>query len=158
VAQLYAGFYLGWLLCLALLLAALVTSCRPRLLSRALWIAGRNRRSIALALLLGGATIGPLFVHYRSVVPEIQQVTYDDVLGGVPHLQSWLFLGATSWLYGWMSSISIWRGLAVPHEHSVGVGLLTTAVAIAGLYRNRSYPAVALAATTALLTIGITTA
>ena len=157
-AQFYAGFYLGWLFCLTLLLAAIVTLGRSDLRSRALWIAGRNRRAIALALLLGLATIGPLFVHYRSVVPEIGEVTFDDIEAGVPHLQSWLFLGQTSRLYGWMSRVSLWQRLAIPHEHSLGVGFLTTAVAIAGLYRNRGIPAVGIASATALLTIAITTA
>lgn len=158
VAQIYAGFYLGWFAILAVFLAAAVAALFKRewreSLVRSLyehrlsWIA-----SGVLTLLL----IYPMLSHYLAAARELGERAFHELRMGMPRPQTWIFLGNGSWPYAWMSRVRIFQLLPAPSEQSMGLGLITTVLATRALWMDRRRPSIAVLSLTALLLIGVTT-
>lgn len=155
VWQLYSGLYLSWLTAfvwgLALAAALSIRSTRRALL--------RSLRSRASAWCLGGAaavaSAAPLLLHQRLAGatidwPGIEQIT-------LPEPASWLFTGWSSWWYLGTSNWPAFAALDRPWEQALGIGPLTTAVALAGLWRARERPWARVATIAAALAILLVT-
>jgi hypothetical protein len=139
VAQLYAGFYLGWFLLLALGVAAVAALLmRP---TRGAFLAAlvRDAPAIAAAAIAGYLLLRPMIAHYLAAQREVGSRW---VIETVPYIPSWrtLFhMGPRSWVYGrpaWLR----WFPLEMEHEKRLGIGLITTAACAAGLGSLRARP------------------
>ena len=60
-------------------------------------------------------------------------------------------MGPLNWVYGGLADFAPFAGLPMEHEHRLGVGLITAAAAIFGLYTVRSNPFVGCVVTTVVL-------
>jgi hypothetical protein len=155
VLQLWTGFYLGWFLLLGLGIAAVWALVLPRPRRRLVHVV-RNHAAVLLGCAAAGAAaLAPMATHYLEAAKDAGYFPYDtEIRPMLPRLQSWLYVGRGSWLYSWQERIAF-GGLPRSHEHRIGVGLLTTVVAAAGLAAERRRPWVAVlglsAATVALL-------
>lgn len=155
--QLWAAFYLAWLLGFALLVAAAIAATRAH---------GRAalRRTIAAngAFLIGFAAVAgvllvPLARHYLDAAALVGFRDWaTEVAPGMPVPQSWIFVGPQNLFYGRLMD-SAWFTAARTPEGSLGVGLVTTAIAIAGLWWARRERAAALIALTAAVLVVLAT-
>ncbi len=145
-AQLVGAAYNFEFICVALLLALLwaLAFRRSRLLlwstTRRLWV------HALLAAALGGCLAAPALYHYLTAADA--SMTWDQFMGraGLPRLASWIHVGEHSWLYGWMSSHAPFADLPGRFEHVLGLGFVTTAVALIGLWMTRDRPGMRLLA------------
>jgi hypothetical protein len=148
VMQLYASFYLGWLLAWALLLLALAAlvlpSCRPRL------IAGLRAHLLPLTAgaLLAAAPLAWLASHYLAAARQVGGYTPEDVARALPDPSIWFYRGPDAWFgeVPLLEAVGVrppkgWPGL----EMALGVGPLTTVLAAVGLWRARGRPYLAAA-------------
>ncbi len=151
--QIYAGFYLGWfaLLGVGILLAWALGARRLRepLLAviRVHWMA------IVVSAALCGLALAPLATRYREVGREFGYRQFAEIEPMLPRLPSWLYLGPESWLYSWQASLPPWQSLLTNpyrHEHAIGIGLVTLALAVWGLLRRQPDPRLAALARLAL--------
>lgn len=142
VAQFLGSLYNFEFICVALLLAliwALVLSGpRAALLDamRRLWV------HVLAAVALAAALMLPALDHYLDAARA--SMTWDVSIGhhNLLRLRSWIHMGDHNWLYGWMSSHPPFVSLPSRFEHALGIGLATSAVALAGLWAQRHRAAV----------------
>jgi hypothetical protein len=139
-AQFWSSFYLGWFFAIGCgigLMGCLRASPRREALLR-LW--GARKRALLTASVLGALSLAPLAYHYALAARELPPREFGQVNPWIPMPSSWTFLGETSWMYGWMRFYWPWRELVergIAHEHSAGIGWLTTGLALAGLFGLR---------------------
>jgi hypothetical protein len=137
VAQLYTGFYFGWFLLFAVLVAclwaAVLPSCRSSLiqLTRTRWLA------IATGLGISVVATAPLWSHYLEAAHMVGFRQWANVEPMLPRPQSWVYLGPFSRLYRWQYGLETFRSLAKDQEHRLGIGLATTVIVAMGLYWRR---------------------
>ncbi len=149
VAQLYAGFYLGWFLAISFVFAAFA----------ALLLAGTRRRwmrlgadglrqlreswpACATTLVLAGLALAPLAAHYLEAADAVGQRTYGAL--DPPTLASWIDAGPLSVEGAWVGAIPFLRAVPGGVELELGIGLVTTACVLIGLWlglRDRRIPA-----------------
>ena len=133
VLQIYASFYLGWFLFLALLLAVVVgcrcTPARQRLFA----VLRHHRWAITGWSMAAAALAAPLAWHYLLAARDVGLRDWGSVASGLPSPPSWFLLAPGNWLYGWLRP---WGD-----EPGLGIGLLTTLLAAWGLWQNRKKPA-----------------
>lgn len=137
VAQFYSGFYNGWFLCFALLIAALWSLVLPRARRRLVLTARANARALAIAAVLAALALAPLATHYVGAEREVGVRSFAMVEPLLPRVESWAYLGSHSWLYGWLASNEIFRALPLEHEHRLGIGVATALLAAFGLWLAR---------------------
>ena len=138
VLQIYASFYLGWFLGLALLVAA-VAACVRAPTRRALFGAlKRCRLSVAAWSAASAALAAPLAWHYVLAACEVGVRDVYGVLSGLPTPWAWFLIDETSWLYGWVPFLRAVPGK--PGWFQLGVGFLTPALGVWGLWRMRRSP------------------
>lgn len=155
--QLYAAFYLAWLLGFALLIALGLGGLRPE---------GRAaiRRTLVLnaPVLLGAAAVAgllmlPLARHYLEAARLVGFRDWTtEVAPRMPVPQSWLFVGPQNLAYSWLTNTSLFR-VALAPERSLGIGFIATVVAVGGLVSARRERAVALTGLTAAVLVVLTT-
>lgn len=157
VAQLYASFYYGWLLLLALAIAGLWALASPAMRRR--WGAPLRAAlpGLAAAALAGAALLLPLATHGVAAARTTGYRAFPEIATMLPRPQSWLYLGPDSWLYHRLATLPLFHTIPMEHEQRIGLGLVTTACAIAGLWWARRRLPVALLALTALTLVILTT-
>ncbi|MGQ0508498.1 MAG: NBR1-Ig-like domain-containing protein [Myxococcaceae bacterium] len=151
--QLYASFYLGWFLLFTLLLLGLVGLA---LAWQHILVALRRYWAVTLgsALIVGAAT-APMVLRYLHAGKEQGMRPFAEVLSMLPPPLAWFDLGPESWMYrGWQS---LFVGISMEHEQRLGVGVVTTALCLAGLFVARKNKAVQLATLTAALLVFLMT-
>lgn len=142
VAQLYASFYLGWFLIFALggltALAMMVPTWRKALLAGI-----RHVRPLPMPLALSMglvALLGILAAHYLRAAAIVGVRPFAEVSLMLPRWSSWLDLGPGSWLYASQMNLAPFKDLPMEWEHRLGVGLLTSVLALSGLWIHRHRP------------------
>ncbi len=137
VLQLYGGYYEGWFLVFALMLAfvwaVILPASRPPVLA-----VGRPAAVAAAAALAGCAmALIPLGRPYLQAVHTVGLRPYSLVGPYLPRVWSWVFEGSNSALYGWLSRFSVFASIPEPWEHHLGIGFVTTLLAGMGLWSVR---------------------
>jgi hypothetical protein len=142
-AALLALAALPWALAQASTRAALAASLRRR---GALWL---------VSLAGGGALLAPVVRHQRAWAEILGWPPWEAVRDLLPQPESWLNPGALNWVWGAVARWPPIAGLAPSWEHELGIGFVTLALALAGLWLARRDPwlrvAAGAAATLALL-------
>jgi hypothetical protein len=133
-AQLWASLYLGWFLCLGLLLMFVWTCCLRSHREIFLDHVARNLKTLATAATASLILVAPVAIHYANARRATGARPWWDAARMVPPIQAWLYLGPQSWLYSWQSGFEIFRRIATEHEQRLGIGWATLILAVAGLY------------------------
>ena len=156
VGQIYAGLYLGWFLCFALLIG-ICWALAFRQWRAKLWQLLRLHWPVLLTLaVLSALALSPLVIPYRKAASDVGFRSYAEVTTMLPRLQSWFYLGRFNLTYGWLHSFPAFNRLPLFWEHEVGLGLITTTIVLIGLWHGRRDPRVlffALVAGTVVLLI-----
>ncbi|MEP7067089.1 MAG: hypothetical protein ABI889_13720 [Gemmatimonadota bacterium] len=136
-AQLYSSFYYGWFLIFALAIAALWALVRPGTRRRVLLTARANLGALAGAALASLLALAPLVSHYLEAQRQVGTRSFALVETMLPRLESWAYMGPSSWLYGWIAALSGFRDLPMEHEQRLGLGVVTVMCAATGLWMAR---------------------
>jgi len=107
---------------------------------------GRKVLPIVEGVVLIAALVAPLAVRWLEAARSGGFRRFAEVERMLPRPESWLWLGDESWLYGWLGWLPAFREIRTEDEQRVGLGLVTTAVAAAGLWGERARPAVRITA------------
>ncbi len=146
VAQLYAAFYLGWFLVLALGLAGLwglvLAPCRPVLLAviRDQWPA------IAGSAAASSLAVYPLLTHYLQAANQVGMRSDFEMMLSVPYWTTWVYEGPQSWVWGWLHRVPPFDSLDLEQAQRMGIGVVTPLVCAAGLLQRWREPVVRLVA------------
>ena len=144
VAQLYTVLQLGWFLCLSLLIGigwALAFRGWRRKLWRLIALHWPALVTLAVVSLLG---LSPLLILYLKAASDVGFRSFEEVTMLLPRLQSWFYLGRFNVMYGWLHSFRAFSGLPRLWEHEIGLGLVTSAIVIIGLWQGRRDPRIRL--------------
>jgi hypothetical protein len=156
-AQLWAAYYMGWFLAFGLAIGLAWGIALPERRRRLAIVVRQSLRPIAWTALGCTLALLPLALPYLRAATDVGMRTYANVTWYLPRVWSWFFLGRESRLYGWMYRLPFIHDTPEGHEHRLGVGLVTTAIAIAGLWGARRRPAIQLLAATAITIVLLAT-
>ncbi len=152
VVQMWSAFYWAWYLVFCLFLAAVWAVASPR------WRPGLVRTLRETGWAIPVAAVGavlltlPLVLAYLGAASQVGFRDFDiDVLPHTARLASWLYMGTPNLVYGLLQGSPPFQALPGPVEQQLGVGLVTTAVALWGLWAHRTSNLVRL-----LAVVGIT--
>jgi len=140
VGQLYACFYLGWFLLLGMALTAGWALALPEYRRILLSFVSTHLVVLLAAAAVSAELMAPMLNHYLQARFDVPKRHYMDVYNSVPSWGAWLYMGERSWLYGWLQLPST----SIHHSEPIGIGLVTTAIAGLGLWRERERPVVRL--------------
>ncbi len=135
VLQLYAGFYLGFFLCLGLStwigIALLFREGRSAIGA----VTRQHVVTILLALTISLGSLTWMGYHYYQARKQTGSRPWSEVRTMIPKVDSWLDMGPHSWFYGWTRRYVSFSWLPVEHEHRMSLGLATLLIAGIGLLR-----------------------
>jgi hypothetical protein len=132
--QLWSSVYMGWFVALALPFVAVVVLSRFEVRAAL--------RSGLFAPLLGGAVCGalllvPLVARYASAADSMGLRSYGEMQ--IPAWQFWLYQGDANVLYRSLAAHPLFAGFP-PGGGGLGLGPLTSALALAGFWLGRRRP------------------
>jgi hypothetical protein len=135
VLQFYAGYYTAIFLVISVVIGAGCALCVPVLRKQILTSLASRRvlTSWISAGLVACVALYPMASHYLAAAHTVGVREYWAVEAWLPRIQSWLYLGSSSWLYGWADFIRAFKVLPMGHEQQAGIGLLTPALVVWGL-------------------------
>ena len=142
VAQIYSSFYYGWYLIFALTIAALWAIVIPGTRKRFLVTIRANLPALGGAVVAASLLLTPLAMHYLRARQQVGTRSFLVVETMLPRLQSWAYMGADSWLYGWLAKHGSFHNLSMENEQQLGLGIATTVCAAFGLWMGRRRRAV----------------
>jgi hypothetical protein len=142
VAQIYSSFYYGWYLIFALTIAALWALALPGTRRRFLLTVRANLRALGGAALGAALLLAPLATHYLRAEQDVGSRRFSVVETMLPRVQSWIYMGADSWLYGWLAGHESFHNLSRENEQRLGLGVVTVVCAAIGLWMGRRRRAV----------------
>ena len=151
VLQVYAGFYWGWFLALALGIATLLGLASKTSRGWLLSAVRRNAGATAGGLGLSAALLTPFYSHYSRASAQVGFRKFDEVLAMLPRPASFLDMGPFSWLYGRTSQWIVFRELPLEWEHRLGLGVFSALVVGAGLLLGWRRPLIRVSALTVAL-------
>src|SRR5215813_5394971 len=141
-AQLYASYYQGWFMLFWLAVALIVAVARRTDRASLARLARSHRWAIFLGVLASGAALAPMAWHYLGAARAVGYRHFWEASEMLPRFGSWFYMGKENWLYGWTADQAPFKYLSMDWEHRLGLGLVTTIVAIGSLYREREKPLV----------------
>lgn len=157
VLQFWAGYYLGWFLAFAVALGVGWSVVLPARRRRLRTVLRESHVAIGLTALGSELALIPLALPYLRAAGNVGLRTYENVMMYLPRVWSWIYLGRESWQYGWMYNFAAIHDTPEGHEHRLGVGLLTTVIAVVGLWLARRRPIVQLLCAVAITIVLLTT-
>ncbi len=153
-AEGWSSYYLWWFLALALAVAAVAALGEPRTRAMLLEALRQDAPAIAGAALLSVLLLAPLLHAWWSAAQAVGLRHVEQVF--LARGQSWLNPGPDSWWYGGL--VRRVGGMRSQNgEQHIGVGLLTSVVALLGLWRARHRGGVVVLAATALVLVVLAT-
>lgn len=102
---------------------------------------GEHWRILLVGLGLGFALLWPLVSRYLQVGEELGRRPFR--IERLPDLSSWLLMGRANLMYGWLQRGDAWFAGSSSLDNN-GSGLLCLSLCLAGLWRGRRRPLVAL--------------
>ena len=142
VGQLYSSYYYAWFLFLGMALAAMGAAIVPDT-RRTLAVEIRTHTRAILGSAAGAVlAVSPLALHYLAAGRQLGMRTFLVVDSMLPRVQSWLYMGSGSWLYGALAARPFFHALPMEQEQRLGLGVATTVVAALGLWAARRRRAV----------------
>jgi hypothetical protein len=139
--QLYTAFYFGFFLILVLGIALAwcmtFAGCRREVIA----FARRHGSAVGICLFVTALAMLPWLKYYLAASRELGPRPYAEVRALLPRIESWFFMGPTSWWYGWIHSSSFSPKVLPLSEQRIGMGLLTPVIVLTGLvwsWRRRS--------------------
>lgn len=149
----YPTFFLGLVLVVATLAGLLFRESRTRLLGLV------RAHPIALALGFAACALGlwPLARAHLAAAEELGLRHWNEVALSLPNWGSWLFPGERNLVYGSLSDSQLFTFTTAPSQHSNGVGFLTLALALFGLWQGRRRASVRVASVTLLVLLLLST-
>jgi hypothetical protein len=158
VAQLYASFYFGWFLGLGLIVAGFWGLVSRKSRSRLMGVLKACPLATALALAGSALLLVPLAIPYMDAAREVGQRSYEGIVAGLPTPRTWFSMGTGSWLYGWLRPFEPLHVIERARgEHLMGIGLLSSFLAAAGLVRRRDSAFALVLLLTACTLVALTT-
>lgn len=133
VAQLYAGFYLGWFLLFAMLLCLFAIPFDPAWRAGALRGLKRDWLAILIATTVSALVLWPMMSHYLAASRELGKRGNIEVDLSIGDLRSWIYMGPNSVMYGWFGAFRYFYGIPVEQTHRKGLGIITSLVVLWGL-------------------------
>lgn len=107
----------------------------------------RDARRLVIGAAIGGLLLVPLARHYARAAEATGGRDWTEVSRFVPSWQSWTSMGSSSWLYGGLSRrLAEDEGGRRHSEGAQGMGFVTLAAAVAGLWLGRRRASVRLVA------------
>jgi hypothetical protein len=147
VAQFWGGFYNGWFICLGLGIASLLAMLRSET-RRQLAVVIRRDIIVFFAVVVGMILLlAPAAIQYLSVMKDVGGHCYQEAQFRLAKPISWILPGPFSIERLWITFP------AQKLEQAVAIGLITTCVAIAGIFSGRRKPGMAILAITSLVII-----
>jgi hypothetical protein len=137
VAQIYSSFYYGWFLIFGLALAAAWGIAMPGTRRRLMLTVRANLRALLAGAVASALLLAPLLTHYLRAEQQVGTRSYLVVESMLPRLQSWAYMGPSSWLYGWLAAHDSFHNLPMEHEQRLGLGIVTIVCAAIGLWKAR---------------------
>jgi len=135
--QFYAGFYYGVFFALALALALAWALAAGEGRGRLRLFLGRDGIFAGACCLLAAASAWPLAAHYLQTFHMVGRRPFGPVQPMIPTIVSWFSMGGGSLLYGRLAALPAFAALPMGHEHQIGLGIATTAVAAGGFAKGR---------------------
>jgi hypothetical protein len=135
VLQLYAGFYLGYFLCLGLSTWFGVALLFREGRSVVGGVVRHHAVTIVLSLIISLVPLTWMGYHYFEVQKHVGPRPWSEVRTMVPRTESWLDIGPCSWLYGWTRQYVSFSWVPMEGEHRLGLGLATLVITVIGLFR-----------------------
>ncbi len=157
VAQMWAGYYMGWFLAFVLGIGMAWSLAIPTWRHRLWAVVRENQRAIGLTVIGCELALIPLAAPYLRAAGDVGMRTYTNVTWYLPRLWSWVFLGSESRYYGWMYRFPAIHNTPEGQEHRLGIGLITTTIAIAGLWLGRRRPVVQILSVTGMTVVLLST-
>lgn len=145
LAQLTSGYYLGWFLVLSLGVVAVVSLTVPATRRPFLEVLWRDAAWIVIAGVLGAVVMRPWLEHHMAADRGPRFLQFVQYY--LPRPATWLHVGPRSWLEPWTARLTRFQVAHTESEQRLGVGLVTTAAALIGLWWNRQRRAVWMLAT-----------
>jgi hypothetical protein len=156
VGQLYACFYVGWFYGFFLGLAGLMALAMPRLRPILLGALRRNLPAVVIGAMAAGLAMAPLVVHSLAVVRAMGWAG-DASTPFLPRLESWLYPGRRAPLYFWLGRMPFFQGIPGEPEQRLFVGAVTLVCAGLGLWAWRGSSWVRLLALVTVALVVLTT-
>jgi hypothetical protein len=158
VAQLYSGFYHAWFIGFSFLVAAIWALLAGRSTRAALLGLVRRRAWTIVACAAASALLAwPLAATYLRVAHDVGLRDFATVESMLPRPASWLYVGGGNWLYGRLAGLDVFRAIPTEREQRLGLGLVTPAVALYGLWVARRRVPVRLMVLTAATLVVLST-
>ncbi len=131
----YPLFFASVFLLVALLVAMGLKSARRRLIH----LLAADGAFLAVLAVAAALAVWPVAAHYLSVQELLGGRDWSVVEGFAPRPWSWLAMGETSRLYGWIHRIPAVAAVAPGRNGTrvLGLGLVTTVLAALGLWGER---------------------
>ena len=149
----YPAFFFALVLMVAIVVAMVLPACRERLLRMV------TRHPVALALSAIGlaAALVPLARAHLAAVDVVGWQSWQEVAARLPPMSTWFYPGRSNLLYQQIGVAQLMMPPHAPGQFSHGLGLVTTAVSVAGLVAARRRPIAALVLATTATTIVLAT-
>jgi hypothetical protein len=152
LAQLSSGFYIGWFMVLSLAVVAALALRMPSTRGPFLAVLRRDAPWVVATAILGALAIRPWLAHHLAAAGEVGPRSTMWVYLLMPRLSCWLDTGPENWVGGWTEGLTGLPGFKAEGPWTpLGVGLTTTAVALAGLYLGRCRASTRLLATASVI-------
>lgn len=135
VFQFYSAFYWAWFFCLSLGVAFFWSIGLRRMRGLIFALGMEKVLFLVIGVFLSFLSLWPLVTHYLSAAKDVGVREWSDVTPLLPTILSWFNPGSGNWIYGklgWPSS-----SLTELPEHVLSAGLLTTIVALIGIWGAR---------------------
>jgi hypothetical protein len=160
VCQLYASFYLGWFLGIALAAAAFWALLLPRCRERLLGVVRTYPLSLLLGSVLTALLLNDMARHYFQAARETGYRSHQEIVTYIPTLVSWVSQGKESWFspangllaWGFGSQEPLAEG-----ETAIGCGLITSLAVLLGFAGRRRQPSTQFLLLVALTLVAATT-
>jgi hypothetical protein len=145
VAQLSAAFYIAWFMIFSLGIALVIAMWLPSTRRELLDGLRRDLPWLVLCALLAAVAMRPWLVHHLAAAEALGPRSVQAASLLQPRPTAWLYTGPHNWLARWTMRLTGFPGFgASKHALPIGIGWVTSALALRGLLLQRTRASVRL--------------